>query len=219
MNVVYAENDVVSDCGDPRPTPRTPDGQWWMRRCDNLCLLTSLWTHRHLASRTLRSLDRIYCNVDMVTLMDLHPVTVIHGSSSSPPGGSDLWPVRLTWLASTARSVKHGLPPHITKHPQFETILKQELDEMQGGLCWTATWEAFKVCLATASKHIEDLPDIATSTCHLRCAASLRCLRAWRQSRTAFRNVLIRCEGWTAWTHVTALRDEDALCWLQSCTC
>eukprot|EP00971_Amphidinium_carterae_P080060 1584463-Amphidinium_carterae.1 len=127
--------------------------------------------------------------------MDLHPVTVIHGSSSPPPGGSDHWPVRLTWLASTARSVKHGLPHHITKHPQFETILKQELDEMQGGLCWTTTWEAFKVCLAAASKHIEDLPDIATSTCHLRCAASLRCLRAWRQSRTAFRNVLIRCEG------------------------
>eukprot|EP00971_Amphidinium_carterae_P191065 3791771-Amphidinium_carterae.1 len=75
MNVVYAEHDVISECGTVRPTPYSVDGQWWRKQCDDLCLclLTSLWTHRHAATQSLRSLDRIYCNADIQDLSELHP--------------------------------------------------------------------------------------------------------------------------------------------------
>eukprot|EP00971_Amphidinium_carterae_P339135 6476764-Amphidinium_carterae.1 len=212
MNVVYSEQDVVSDCGDPRPAHASIDGQWWSRQCSEWSLLTSLWTHRHVATRTLRSLDRIYCNADIQTLADLHPITVIHGKASIPPGGSDHWPVRLTWLSSRARSSKHGLPRYVTKHPQFSKLLQCELELIPGGICWTRMWEEFKVSLSVVAKRIEELPDIPTSSCHLRYAASLRCLRAWRQNRLAFRTMLNRCEGWT---HVAAMVDDCALRWLR----
>eukprot|EP00971_Amphidinium_carterae_P021318 420875-Amphidinium_carterae.2 len=41
MNVVYVENNVVSDndCGDPRPTPFSSDGRWWWQsQCAELLM-------------------------------------------------------------------------------------------------------------------------------------------------------------------------------------
>eukprot|EP00971_Amphidinium_carterae_P259116 5142105-Amphidinium_carterae.2 len=122
MNVVYAEHDVIDECGSPRHTPYTADGICWQRQCAPWCLLTALWTHRHTATRTLRSLDRVYCNADLQTLTNLRPVTTIHGFASFAPGGSDHWPVRLTWLANCARPSKHGLPRYIDAMPDAPAL-------------------------------------------------------------------------------------------------
>eukprot|EP00971_Amphidinium_carterae_P218536 4337804-Amphidinium_carterae.1 len=95
MNVVYAEHDVVDERGSSRHTRFTADGNWWQRQCTPWSLLTALWTHRHTATHTLRSLDRIYCNADPQTLTDSRPVTTIHGFASFPPGGSAPFEARL----------------------------------------------------------------------------------------------------------------------------
>eukprot|EP00971_Amphidinium_carterae_P308357 6127774-Amphidinium_carterae.2 len=135
-NIVCEETDVVSDCGNPRSTPFSTDAQWWKRQTADLSLLTSLWTHRHAATCMLKSIDRIYCNADVQLLSDLFPVTAVHGSPSIHPGGSDHWPVRLTWLSSSTRSSEHGFPRYVTKHPQFQQLLQLELEEMPKRLSW-----------------------------------------------------------------------------------
>eukprot|EP00971_Amphidinium_carterae_P327918 6459522-Amphidinium_carterae.1 len=102
----------------------------------------------------------------------------------------------------------------MTKHPRFADLLQGELLHMDSSLRWPDMWTEFKVCLASVAKHIEELPDIDTSSCHLRYTACMRCLRAWRHNRASFRCVLNRC----GWVHVSAMTDVAALQWIRS-TC
>eukprot|EP00971_Amphidinium_carterae_P232033 4604755-Amphidinium_carterae.1 len=54
-----------------------------------------------------------------------------------------------------------------------------DLRESRGAL--DAMLGEFKICLASTSKSIDDIPDISACSCHLRYTATLRCLRAWWQ--------------------------------------
>eukprot|EP00971_Amphidinium_carterae_P068824 1362720-Amphidinium_carterae.1 len=93
------------------------------RMCVDWSWLTALWSHRHLATNTLRTIDRVYCNADIQMLSDLQPVAVIHGTADQPPGKSDHWPIRVTWLSSRSSASGHGLPRYIMRHPKFKTLL------------------------------------------------------------------------------------------------
>eukprot|EP00971_Amphidinium_carterae_P146320 2900250-Amphidinium_carterae.2 len=175
----------------------------WRKQCDDvcLCLLTSLWTHRHVA--TQRSLDRIYCNADIQVLSELHPVIAVHGSAALPPGGSDHWPVRLNWMDTHSRAARHGLPRYMSSLASQSSIIPLCVESMWmvhvsamedvDALQWIhSTCKAARAEMLQEEAHAEFTAE-STESPSLKSDFLLRMLTHWRRQQWAGQPGVAHC--------------------------
>eukprot|EP00971_Amphidinium_carterae_P350651 6491670-Amphidinium_carterae.1 len=211
FNITLYPDEIVTYEGDELNRSPSEDGRWFLRQSRNLFNAAPSWTFRHKASQTLRTLDRLFVNMDRGMTHLLGMAMKVYAEGSSPPACGDHWPIMLSWQNEATYSTPR-LAAHAVKHPRWKAVLGEELhkyDHIEG---WRRQWASLQLAFAQTVDRITSLPDVDTSTSSTCYWAALRALRTYKRTGSpGLQRFLVRCKCWAHLLALSASRQVKAL--------
>eukprot|EP00971_Amphidinium_carterae_P329623 6462207-Amphidinium_carterae.1 len=169
------------------------------------------WTFRHKASETLRTLDRMFFNLDRGMSHMLGLAMRVYAEGTSPPACGDHWPIILSWQQEISQSTTR-LAAHAVKHPRWHGLLHDELSKYEHVSGWRRQWATLQLAFARTVDKVSSLPDIDTSSSSLCYWAALRALRTYKRcGAKGLQKFIGRCKCWSHLLKLSSNRQLKAL--------